>query len=644
MTLTSHLDLGLLQPFHAAGILAVPDVQVSAALLRLGGHPLATASAADAEVALAAALCVRALRAGSVCIDLTADPTSWPPEVDPQDDAPAGAEPVEPARIAPPPWPDPGQWLASVRAHPLVAHGPDSPIDRPLRLVGSLLYLQRYWLDEQVIRSDLARRAEPTGVDPGALHSGLARLFGTDRADRASRPDRQRLAAATTVLRRATIIAGGPGTGKTTTVARIIALLREVEGPGLTVALAAPTGKAAARLAEAVGQACLGMDPVDQARVGEPSASTLHRLLGWRPDATGRFRHDRATPLPHDVVIVDETSMVSLPLMARLLEAVRPEARLVLVGDPDQLASIDAGAVLGDLVEAPPAAGRDAEQATLGAALTVACPQEVAEGAVARAGRTGVVRLDHNYRYGAGIGRLADAIRSGDPDEVLAVLTAGHPQVEFRAAGTGSAAGAALRAVRTDLRTQARSMVAAASAGDAATALARLEDHRVLCAHRQGPFGVSHWSALIADWTRDLVDRVDPRDPWYPGQPLLVTSNDYTVGLFNGDTGVIIAVPGVGLRAAFARGSEHLLVAPARLDTVTTLHAMTIHRGQGSQFQAVTVVLPPADSPLLTRELLYTASTRARSHIRLIGTPEAVRAAVTRQVRRASGLRTASPH
>ena len=194
-------------------------------------------------------------------------------------------------------------------------------------------------------------------------------------------------------------------------------------------------------------------------------------------------------------------------------------------------------------------------------------------------------------------------------------------------------------AVRGDVVAQAELMVGAARVGDARAALEHLDGHRVLCAHREGPFGVGAWSELIAGWTEHLIDRPEPGSPWYVGRPLIVTSNDYAVGLYNGDTGVLIATPDGGRVAAFARGGDPILIPPTRLDTVATLHAMTIHRGQGSQFHRVTVVLPPADSPLLTRELLYTAVTRARSTIRIIGTQAAVRAAVVRQVRRASGLR-----
>ncbi|HQR79005.1 MAG TPA: exodeoxyribonuclease V subunit alpha [Actinomycetota bacterium] len=599
----TRLPLGRLEPFHDAGVLGVPDVQVAAALLRIGGGSLDDPD--DAAVALGAGLCVRALRAGSVCVDLTADPESWLPE---DEQAP---EPL--------PWPDASAWVAAAQGHRLVS-GPGDPAGRPLRLVGNLLYLQRYWQDEQVIRTAMQQRNARMSVDPAALSAGLQRLFPEPG------PDRQRLAAATAALRQVSIIAGGPGTGKTTTVARILALLQQVCPRPLTVALAAPTGKAAARLQAAVAEAVTDLDRADRDRVGELNASTLHRLLGWVPDSQGRFRHNRANPLPHDVVVVDETSMVSLPLMARLLEAVRADARLLLVGDPDQLASIEAGAVLGDLVAAP--AGPPDDQLTQ--ALASACPQDVVD--VPATAATGVVVLNRNYRFQGAIADLADAIRRGDPDRALAILRGGHPDVQFLTDDS-------VDAVRQEVAAQAASIVAAAERGDAQAALAALETHRVLCAHREGPHGVSHWDDLIREWTEPLVTRASPGHQWYAGRPLLVTANDYTVDLYNGDTGVVVATGDGQVRAAFSRGSSPVLVPVSRLDTVTTLRAMTVHRGQGSQFEAVTVVLPKADSPLATRELLYTAVTRARTRVRIIGTEEAVLEGIGRQVRRASGLR-----
>jgi exodeoxyribonuclease V alpha subunit len=418
------------------------------------------------------------------------------------------------------------------------------------------------------------------------------------------------------------VLAGGPGTGKTTTVARLLTLLHEQPGPSPRVALAAPTGKAAARLQEAVAA-----ELPAELRSRTPDAATLHRMLGWRPG--GRFRYGRSQRLPFDVVVVDETSMVSLTLMARLLEAVRPQARIVLVGDPDQLASVEAGAVLGDLARAP---GRP--EPSLDAALeAVGVPGGLVGGSVIN----GVVTLRHVWRFGGAIAEFARAVQAGDADTAVALLRGGHPDLAFVDDGGDPGTGG----VRADVVAAGRELTKAALRGDVSTALAALERHRVLCAHRRGPFGVTRWSAEIERWLRSDLGAALPdtsAGPWYPGRPVLVTANDYDVGLFNGDTGVAVALP-EGLRVAFSRGGEPTLHPPARLSEVATVHAMTVHRGQGSQFRRVTVVLPPAESPLLTRELLYTAVTRAAEFVRVVGTEEAVRAAVARPVSRASGLR-----
>jgi exodeoxyribonuclease V alpha subunit len=590
---------GLLGVFNAAGVLDPSDVHVAARVGRLGGE-------AGEEVLLAAALAVRAVRLGSVCVDLASVSRTVLGE---------GDELVDVSEL---PWPDPARWLASCTASALVADGPDAPHERPLRLVDGLLYLERYWGEEELVRRSLTERAAaaPPDVDLPRLRAGLQRLFTAPGSER------QQLAAAVSVLRRVTVLAGGPGTGKTTTVAKLIELLHDQPGPPPRVALAAPTGKAAARLQEAVTAAL----PADL-RSRTPEASTLHRLLGWRPG--GRFRYDRTQRLPFDVVVVDETSMVSLTMMARLLEAVRPQAQLVLVGDPDQLASVEAGAVLGDLARAP-----GNPEPVLDAALEkVGIPGGVAGGSLIN----GVVTLQHVWRFGGAIAEFARAVQAGDGDAAVALLRAGHPDLAFveHSWGTGGDAGA--DGVRADVMAAGRELTAAALRGDVPTALAALERHRVLCAHRRGPFGVTRWSVEIERWLGDALPDT-PSGPWYPGRPVLVTANDYDVGLFNGDTGVVVALP-EGLRVAFARGGEPTLHPPARLSEITTVHAMTVHRGQGSQFRRVTVVLPPAESPLLTRELLYTAVTRAAEFVRVVGAEEAVRAAVERPVSRASGLR-----
>ena len=302
---------GLLARFNEADVLAAADVHVARRLARLGGG-------ADAEpepVLLAVALAVRAIRNGSVCVDLSEVSGTVLGE---------GEQAVDVSEL---PWPEPGAWRAACAASPLVGDGAGAEPGRPLRLVGDLLYLERYWGEEEQVRRELTDRAGlGPAVDTARMRSALDRLFGASPG-----PDRQRLATAVAALRPVSVVAGGPGTGKTTTVAKLLAVLHDLhEGTGATtplrIALAAPTGKAAARLTETVADRARTLPEADRARVGTPKASTIHRLLGWLP-GTGRFRHNRANRLPHDVVVVDETSMVSLTQMARLLEAVRPDAR-----------------------------------------------------------------------------------------------------------------------------------------------------------------------------------------------------------------------------------------------------------------------------------------------------------------------------
>jgi exodeoxyribonuclease V alpha subunit len=472
--------------------------------------------------------------------------------------------------------------------------------------VHGLLYLDRYWRQEQVIAGyvDAAALAPPAAPDPERLAEALARLFPDADADR------QRLAAVVAAHRRFSILAGGPGTGKTTTVARILAVLQDLADGGLRIALAAPTGKAAARLTEAAGDAAASLPAEDRARLGALEASTLHRLLGFRPGARTRFWHDRDNRLPYDAVVVDEASMVDLTMMSRLVEALRADARLVLVGDPDQLASVEVGAVLGDLVERPAPDG-------------------------APSSGSAVVRLSRVHRFKEAIQELATAVRSGSPDQVLDVLSRGHAALDF--VDAEPAAGLRLGELRADVVSSGEALVAAARSGDARTALEALDRHRLLCAHREGPYGVAGWGQRVEEWLGEQIAGYGRDGLWYVGRPLLVTANDYQLRLFNGDTGVVVDVDGQPV-AAFRRDGEVVRVRTSRLSDVQTVHALSIHRSQGSQFDKVTVVLPPAESPLLTRELLYTAVTRAKEHVRIIGTSDALAAAVRRRIIRASGL------
>ncbi|HYJ26240.1 MAG TPA: exodeoxyribonuclease V subunit alpha [Nocardioides sp.] len=557
---------GLLGQFNVAGVLTAADVHVAANLGRLVGE-------GDDVVLLAVALAVRAVRHGSVCLDLVAVPESLPDlEL---------------------PWPEPDVWSAAISASPLVAAG-------VVHLEHGLVYLDRYHEQETQVLDDLRDRGRSGHpVDEALLARSLARVFpGADSAE-------QRDACLRAATQATTVITGGPGTGKTTAVAGLlVALVEQAESRGQTlrIALAAPTGKAAARLEQSVRDSASRFGGDDEGRLAGVTAMTMHRLLRRHPGNSTRFRHHRGNRLPHDLVVVDEASMVSLTMMARLLEAVRPEARLVLVGDPDQLSSIDAGAVLTDLVR-----GYEHRDDSPVAALTTA------------------------HRYGAEIRELAEALRLGDADRAVAALRAGGEAVEWVSAGDPAGT------IRSAVLPHALAVHDAAVAGDAGRALAALDRHRLLCAHRDGPYGVRHWNRRIEQWFTSETG-IPTHDAAYPGRPVLVSSNDYSLGVYNGDTGVIVATA-AGPRAVIATGVGYLEVAPSRLGDVATMHAMTIHKSQGSQADEVTVLLPDEDSRLLTRELFYTAVTRAQRKVRVIGSESAVRSAIARQALRASGLR-----
>ena len=557
---------GVLRDFNDAGVLESSDVLVAQRITSL-------AKETDERVALAIAFAVRAVRGGSVCVDL-------------------GTVREQIGAAVDLPWPEPADWSAAVSASVLAA---DPPV---LHLDAGLLYLDRYWIEECRVAEDVLALA-------GARRSGaipdVARLFPDGYAE-------QRGAAELALSRALTVLTGGPGTGKTTTVARLLALLAEQGeldgGSGLRIALAAPTGKAAARLLEAVRAEVAKLEPVDQARLPELTATTMHRLLGWRPDSSSRFQHNRDNRLPHDVIVVDETSMVSLTMMARLLEAVRPDSRLILVGDPDQLASVEAGAVLADLVEG----------------LAAATPTSDSP----------IARLVTPHRFGASIGALAAAIRDGHADDALEVLAAGGEHVEWVDTEQPSAI------LRKVLVPHALALREAAVLGDGHAALATLEEHRMLCAHRRGPFGAAYWNRQVERWLSEQTD-TPLWAAWYAGRPVLVTANDYGLGLLNGDTGIAVLRDG-GLRVVMSASAGPIELATSRLADIETMHAMTIHKSQGSQAREVTVLLPPTDSRLLTRELLYTAVTRAREKVRLIGSSDQVRAAIERRATRATGL------
>jgi exodeoxyribonuclease V alpha subunit len=646
---------------------------------------------------LAAALASHQLGRGHVCLDLAATladarfALSLPPEGD--------------DGVALPALPDEllagvtlADWQAAL-AHPLLVGGGVG--NTPLVCVGTRLYLRRYWQYECDVRAGIEARLGASDALQAALvaeplRHTLTALFPA-AAGVAAGVDWQKLACALAARSAFSIVTGGPGTGKTTTVVKLLALLqslalhRGADSRPLRIRLAAPTGKAAARLNESIAGAVARL-PLDALPDGErvrdaipTEVSTLHRLLGSRPD-TRHFRHDARNPLPLDVLVVDEASMVDLEMMAALLAALPPAARLVLLGDKDQLASVEAGAVLGELCQRARAAHytpatRDWLASVTGAAIDadlVDTAGEALDQAIA------MLRVSHRFTAASGIGRLAEAVNAGDTATMHALWPQGYADLarvklagsddgsfrtlmidggvaNFPAQGQGRGSGDDvlpppvgyrhyLLAVR-DGRPPADAAPAAFD-GWARAVLAAHGRFQVLCALRRGPFGVDGLNLRIARLLGE-AGLIPATQGWYPGRPVLVTRNDYGLGLMNGDIGITLALPRAGsapgapvqwgLRVAFPAGDgTHGIkwVLPSRLQAVETVFAMTVHKSQGSEFVHAALVLPESLSPILTRELVYTGITRARHWLTLAtaGGDRVLDEAAGRRVLRASGL------
>jgi len=509
------------------------------------------------------------------------------------------------------------------------------------------LYLYRYWDYEESLASFLLER----GCGRGATEDLVARrtvireklhlLFPTETG--VPGPDWQKLAATMALLQPLTIISGSPGTGKTTTATKIMALLLATAAAKRpTIALTAPTGKAAVRLQEAVRKTKLLLPSAATAPVQDAipeQATTIHRLLGARPDST-YFHHDRKNPLSLDVVIVDEASMVDLPLMSKLVQALPNRAKLILLGDHDQLTSVEAGAVLGDICAAPlnvfsrPFLDRLED---LTGETGPAGPDAIGAGM-----QDCLIELRHNYRFGggSGIGQVSAAVRAGDTTATLTLLKS----ESFADIGwCRPDPGGFLPFLRKRATAGFHDYLQAVAAGDAESAFACFEGFRVLCALRRGPWGTESLNSAI-ERLLQAEGQIEPGRRWYQGRPVMITRNDYTQRLFNGDVGLILHDPAVGneLRAFFrdAAGKVRSFL-PFRLPEHETAYALTVHKSQGSEFDSVLLLLPDQDVPLLTRELIYTGLTRARNFVEIWGTEELLRTAVGRRISRTSGLRDA---
>jgi exodeoxyribonuclease V alpha subunit len=573
----------LLARLEAAGLLSALDVELSLCLSRLGGEQ-------DEAVLLAAALASQAVSEGHVCLDLAGRVRT-----------PLAGDAGQPLT----PWPELSAWLERLGRSPLVSPGDDS--ERPLVLEhGHKLYLARYRDHERRVAEHLlalsARPLElaPLGTESAALVAALC-----------PEPDRTRDALLASRARRLSIIVGGPGTGKTSTVVKLLALLasdaleRASEPP--RVLMLAPTGKAAQRLAEATLRARDRLPISDALRGAIPGqAVTVHRALGSVGGSSMRFRHGPDQPLDCDVLVLDEASMVDLGLMRRLLDALPGHARLIMLGDPDQLSSVEAGGVLADLCAASEQPG-----SPLSAALS---------------------RLVHSHRYApdSGIALLARAVHAGDASEALAVLRERHDDVTFHGPLPAPRLG---RALESEVRAHYQSL----AAKDVEARLETLDRYRVLSALRKGELGVETLNLAIARSVRGQITRAHES---YPGRPVLVTQNDYAAGLFNGDVGVLHSEGRRGpLAAWFREGTGKLrTVALGRLPAHESVYAMTVHKSQGSEFERVAIVLPERSTGVVTRELLYTAITRAKKAVSLYASEAAVRAAIGERVVRSSGL------
>ncbi len=571
--------------------------------------------ASPPEVRLGGALACEATVSGHVCFDLPSFAgLPWSPRG--EGDGPSlSLPPLE-------------EWLAALKGASVVGAPGDFT---PLVLdAGGRLYLHRYWEFQRALAADIVRLGEGLApdVDLSLLTDGVGRLFGEE-----GDPGQKR-AALCAVLKRFALISGGPGTGKTTTVVKVLALLLE-QGIGTDggIALAAPTGKAAARLQESIASARERLDSPQAIRSMIPAeVSTLHRLLGLAPGRSGIGR-TRENPLRQKVVVVDEASMVDLPMMARLTAALPPDGRLVLLGDRHQLASVEAGAVLAEICTA----GGSPLSAPFFDAASVCglSPEAAAGGATRSALGDGVAFLDRSFRFtsDSGIGRVCAAVNRGDAPEALTLLgTGGYRDLAWQECAASEVADRLL-----PLALEGFAPLRAAASPE--EALERLGRFMVLCALREGPFGAAGVNRLIERGLR-RSGLIRGSGPWYHGQPLMVTRNDYRLGVFNGDVGVVWSDgEGAPLRVCFpdpAGGVRSL--PPQRLPAWESAHAMTVHKSQGSEFDRVVLLLPDRGAAVVTRELLYTGLSRARQHVTVMGSRAPFADAVGRCVVRSSGL------
>ncbi|EOL9133982.1 exodeoxyribonuclease V subunit alpha [Enterobacter cloacae] len=520
-------------------------------------------------------------------------------------------------------------WQSVLLSSPAVSR---ADTQTPMILIGDRLYLNRLWRNELTVARFFSETNAPLPCEEARLRQTLDALFTSDEAT-----DWQKVAAAVALTRRISVISGGPGTGKTTTVAKLLAALIQLSGEQkCRIRLAAPTGKAAARLTESLGGALQKL-PLKQEQLAlfPNEASTLHRLLGAQPGSQ-RLRYHAGNPLHLDVLVVDEASMIDLTMMSRLIDALPPHARVIFLGDRDQLASVEAGAVLGDICTYA-SLGYTAERAEELARLT-GCSLAAESQSLAAALRDSLCLLQKSYRFGSdsGIGQLAAAVNRGDRHATSAVFDGSFSDIEKKSLQTGEEYQAMLDDALLGYQ---HFLTCVQQQHTPAQVIAAFGEYQLLCALREGPFGVSglndRLEQLLAQ--KRKITRT-PHSRWYEGRPVMISRNDSALGLFNGDIGIALD-RGQGLRVWFLMPDGSVKsVQPSRLPEHETAWAMTVHKSQGSEFNHAALILPTQLSPVITRELIYTAITRARQRLSLYTDERVLVQAIATRTERRSGL------
>jgi len=508
----------------------------------------------------------------------------------------------------------------------------DGHTPAPMVLAGERLYLNRMWCNELTVASFFSEVNQPLSVDEDQLRQILDGLFPSTEGI-----NWQKVAAAVALTRRISVISGGPGTGKTTTVAKLLAALVQMANGGrCRIHLAAPTGKAAARLTESLGAALRQLALTDDQKKRLPvEASTLHRLLGAQPGSQ-RLRYHAGNPLHLDVLVVDEASMIDLPMMSRLIDALPAHGRVIFLGDRDQLASVEAGAVLGDICAWVNAGFTPARAEQLSRLTGMAVPGGEPGGAGAL--RDSLCLLQTSYRFGSdsGIGQLAAAVNRGDKKSTRSVFSQGFSDIEHKPLQARDDYQALLDDA---LAGYARYLQLVREEAEPKAILAAFSEYQLLCALREGPFGVAGLNERLEQTLANQrrIGRT-PHSRWFDGRPVMISRNDSALGLFNGDIGVALN-RGQGTRVWFPLPDGSIKsVQPSRLPEHETAWAMTVHKSQGSEFDHAALILPGQMVPVVTRELVYTAITRARRRLSLYADERILVQAIATRTERRSGL------